>query len=1151
VRPWRRYGSAAAAALVLFTVVAPANSQTNDDPETPPESVRARTGYVTVSPRIVKVGERVTASYVNLGGVTWHLSPPDGADCTGRPVALEGEELKHSVTGVKGGMSSCSWVASGRGWQSVSASITGPCGDPEAVRQGKAEFASCASARSNDHYYVSDSHYISGTVRQADGRPMAGVPIQLSGARSERKVTGASGSFAFRVPEGGYSVSAGRPGLCRTGTRLRNCQNPVSVTVPDSQSVDFEPATEGVIEGHVRDSQARGIDGVTVRIIGPSGQVLTTDGQGHYRANVPEGAYTITATKADRAFCTARSATGVGQPCVRQARVNVLPNQRVNFTPEDDPGIIVAIHGDEGVRSGFLPVRVSVSNPSDQTIEDVRFADSRGLSINSLLPNNSVAPTPTIILTDGPTPAPPTSLAPGATFNIDYRFVPVVVGRAELAVDVQGTRAGRTEPVRGTEHGIATISDRDVTQADIDRAKVEGIEDALNAAGEAKRTLDLRVGELMSTTTTIGTAEVTAGHVTAARDMGLPDSFAGFLKESGENQLDFWKTFGGRWINNVHSSGQAGGQMMADIAGVIEDPVAVRGLAEGFVEWAKTVPSSALANGGYLLDAFSALETPDGLANIYDDNAALLSRMVEGVRDAGVGALELRAQAAERARTDPRAYRREVAQAWADGTFAVTKEVVVGVAGEGVGLAGRAVGSRVVGGLRNLRNAVSPTREAVESTAELAGAGAMSEATRRIALGEAAARTAQELPYGTVLGPDDLVARAGILPGDAAEINSIINGANDRWPGLDLEIIARTSEPLSVGIDGVAKREFVKPKAISSIDQLMGGESSFAGRSSVFNPRQLDDEVLDALESRNPGMRARIQERFDAQKSLFEKEWPSPEDASKYPKSLRFLVDASSQYDEGITVLVSRPGHPLPDGLRYLEQLNEPEWLASHNVSASRASELKEQLTGFDASGRRTGAGHPDQAKVKLAAEEKNGTITFSDRGKPIVSDLDLQAVRPRNGVWPTPPPTRGEIEAYVAGRMRNVSRFPFHGWSDAAIDLPAEYLEAAAKFELNTAHPAAARKAAEGIARRFRDMARLTRQQADRLDTQIAGLERSGQTSIANEVRAKKEKLLEKARKFDGFTNPNDLIRQWPPGEKVISFTSGGARVSSGTGGR
>ena len=384
-------------------------------------------------------------------------------------------------------------------------------------------------------------------------------------------------------------------------------------------------------------------------------------------------------------------------------------------------------------------------------------------------------------------------------------------------------------------------------------------------------------------------------------------------------------------------------------------------------------------------------------------------------------------------------------------------------------------------------------------------------------------RTFQELDYGTVLDDTTLLTKGGMRAEDAREIQSIARDVKTKF-GVDLQIGARTSEPLSAGIDGVAKREFIKPKAISTLDKLLGGEESLAGRASVFEPKMPPPEVLKGLEARSPGITSKLQARYADQAKL----WKEFQDENS---SLRTIVEGSTKSKDGITVVVERPGYTLakdaPElaakvpGQRpfaYLEQLDDPAFLEARGISEPRAAELKQTLSRY-----------PDNGHTRLLVEEKNGTTTFIEglQNKPIISDLDLEFAEPVGG-WP--PGKRGQIETYVNARMKQVERFPQHGWSDAAIDVPADYAEVAAKFRLTTANPAAARGVAEQYERRFKTMARLLRDKAAK--------------AVSPEVR---QALLDKAAKFDALT-ADELLKKYPPGEKVIVITAGDIRVGSST---
>ncbi len=95
---------------------------------------------------------------------------------------------------------------------------------------------------------------------------------------------------------------------------------------------------------------------------------------------------------------------------------------------------------------------------------------------------------------------------------------------------------------------------------------------------------------------------------------------------------------------------------------------------------------------------------------------------------------------------------------------------------------------------------------------------------------------------------------------------------------------------------------------------------------------------------------------------------------------------------------------------------------------------------------------------------------------------------------------------------------------------MPSDYAEVAAKFRLNTANPAPARGVAEQYERRFKTMARLLRDKAAK--------------AVSPEV---KQALLDKAAKFDSLT-ADELLKKYPPGEKVIVITAGDIRVGSST---
>ena len=1051
----------------------------------------------------------------------------------------------------------CTWkatAATGAHWAVTTATI----GNPPARGVTQAYYAVLA------HDYG-----ISGRVTLSNGQPMPGVPISLGGSRTAQAVTDSGGAYAFQVPEGTYTVGAGG-GVCVQPQSGNDCATSKKVTVPSSQTIDFKAAQDGTIDGTILDSQSKPVAGVSVHIVGPSGQVVTTGNDGSYSARVAKGTYYVAATQQvkdksgatkNRAFCAAR--TGGGSGCTSIVRVDVPPDTTVDFTPADDAGMLVALRS-TGSSNGVLRLTATITNPRDDPITDLVFDTASGIKVETVPPANAApgaASGPVVQLVEGPAPALPTFLGRGASITLNYGFVAVAIGKATLTTKITGKLPDFTA-VNGLHSGTATVTDRAVTQADFDQVGIGGIENALAAAGDGVKQIDdLTARDVLATLKVQqpGEAELRAG-----QELRLPDKIAGMVRQTVAQQKDFWSTYGDNFFGTLNQSGKEGGQMLADLYDVVTDPVARRDAAEKLWDMAKTLPASAKQNLGYLGTAIGASLTPEGLDNEVAAGKNLLTGVGNAISDAKVGYEELAAAARAKARDDPIGARRDVAAAWGKGSATVAKEVGVGVAGEGLTRGLIKAGSTVLGPVVRNLSVADDAAGAVQGVdaAAVSGGGASSDAARRLALGQKALETVQELPYGTVLDQATLTARGGIVTSDADQIAGIIKDAEAKFPGLataggGLEIVARTSEPLSAGIDGVAKREIMKPKALSSIGQLMGGEESLAGQVSVFNPTELTDAELRGLEARNPGFTAKYRQRLsDAKTSWAEwsdsAQWakapPGSADHAKYQQSLRFLVDASAKYADGITPIVARPGNPVPYGLRYIEQLDEPAFQSAKGLSADAAAALKNQLSGVQASGNVAGA-HPGiLPKTKIGTRTVKGTTAFVEElhgGKPFVSDLDLQAVRPKNG-WPAGV-NRGEVEAYVMSRLKALNRFPFHAWSDAAIDLPSDYLEAAAKFELSTANPAVAEAAATDIARRFQSMANIADRKAAALEAQAAAAGGNAQTVLRQQAKA----LRDKSAKFKQLTDPKALLKKWPPGEKAVVFTAGGVTVGSGTGGR
>jgi hypothetical protein len=1214
MRDSRKVLAAACAAFVSMALcVVPANAddkETDFGPTPPRGDCRdhpgatctndARTGETMVSPRVLKEGETLSVSFSLLpGGVSFQLPQGPGllTDCKdkteSRKVEVADKDGRYSLEEKDVPIStSCSFKpkATLGKWSTMSVGVTGPCGSQIAVQQGKAEYAICAGTYDSDYFGVLDKNdprsAISGRVSLSSGRGLVGVPVHLSGPESKTAMTSATGDYYFLVKKGTYTV---RPDakVCATSQHGTGCSSTATVTVPGSKTVNFGPDGEGTVDGTIRDSGGDPVPGVTVRVVGPSGQVTTTNDKGYYSVVVPKGTFEVSASKLvdgtgtptvparQRVFCAARTGAGSGD-CPQTATVEVPPDATVDFTPKEDPGLLLSLEGDKGVQHGLAKLVLTVSNTRTVPVEGLQFGDPLGLAVTSLAADGKTpATTPVVSLTAGPSPALPTTLGAKASVTIAYQYAALSVGDASVSAKVQATLPDG-KVIKSFEEGTLSVSDRDITRDDLARAAIGGIRDALAMGADAKQ----QVSDLMAEGVrgTLSRPDATAAEQAAAAAIGLPARMAGLINESIDNQKDFIATFGTEFLDAVDRDGKAGGELVNNVVNTINDPEARDAIARALWEGAKELPGATARNLGYLFDAIDAAPTVEGLKTIIAGNAKMLSSVAEGTGQAVQGYREMTASAVELAKTDPKAARRALAKSAAQSTEIVVRDVMVGVATEGFSVAGKAVSGRVIGGLKALSGAEAAAAEAAlagqgsaapivgegaagtGAGAALAGDGASAAATQRLAAAEAAYQTLQDLPYGTVLDAATLTSKAGFNAADVEAIDQLLIDVEKMF-GIKLEIVARPSEPLSAGIDGVGKREFVKFKAVSVRDKLLGANPEFAGRASVFDPVRPSEEVLQGLEALRKGERDDVLLRFEEQKELWDS-WKvdpatagrklTPTEQATYDKGVRFLVDASAKYEKGITVLVDRPGNRLPNGLRYLEQLNEPDFVLQHKLDPGQVTALREKLTGFNAAGKRTGAGHPDRYLTKIVAETKDGTTTFLDAlaNKPIVSDLDLQAVRPLFGPWPEG--KRAAVEAFVKRRLGDLERFPGHLWSDAGIDLPADYLEACGKYELNYASLEAADDAAKSLERRFARMADLATKKASKIDGQVLELQKAANPdlkAIAALMR-QSEDLRAKAKKFAANT-AKALRAKYKSGEKGISFTRGVAKVSSGTGGR
>ncbi|MDI6097289.1 S8 family serine peptidase [Actinoplanes sp. NEAU-A12] len=135
---------------------------------------------------------------------------------------------------------------------------------------------------------VSPAGSLTGTVR-ADGVPLGGVAVSVTGAASRTVTTAADGAYRFaRLPAGAYRVRVAAFGY-------DTFETDVTVTAGAGAVLDaaLTASNSGIITGQVTGAGAA-LPGVTVALTGTPVSV-TTGADGRFRLAAPTGAYELTA----------------------------------------------------------------------------------------------------------------------------------------------------------------------------------------------------------------------------------------------------------------------------------------------------------------------------------------------------------------------------------------------------------------------------------------------------------------------------------------------------------------------------------------------------------------------------------------------------------------------------------------------------------------------------------------------------------------------------------------------------------------------------------------------------------------------------------------------------------------------------------------
>ena len=721
-----------------------------------------------------------------------------------------------------------------------------------------------------------------------------------------------------------------------------------------------------------------------------------------------------------------------------------------------DSGLGLTLEGVDGATPDIVEMVGTITNNSG---DDVTLDWAGGLGLDVL------SGTTPLVQESGPTPTLPTTLADEEQVEVRWRFsvreVGVVVGVLKASGE---TAAG--DPVEGVSELSVTVSATDVAAADMQRVVVSGMSEYLDTVTEFGENL-----EAESTQEELSASEIfRRSRYEQYRSEGFSDAQSEILAGVAVDNAATERYLIGFANARDQRALELGDEFVAGaegLYGLATNPERRNALATDFVDGLKT-------NGGYLGDAF-AIPVPEKLTNIWNGLRTAGVNSATALQEAAVGTAELHRIDNELYEHDRFAFADQAAARHGRQFSDFNGTVITELATEGLTLgAGKAlapVKSALGKGVSNLRRVVSGGEEA-SVLARVGGDDALGAATRELAQAEARAERYADLEYGDIVEPDELARLGGFSEADSAAIDGIVREAEERF-GVELEITARTAEPLSVDIaDGVGKQAFNKEKAVGELDKLLGAPDILGGRMTVFEPKPLSAKKLAAMEAREPGFTIRYEKRLETQ----QKYWKSYQAGEA--KTYR-MVKASEASENGITALADVPGNKV-NGVEWLEQLDDPAYVESRGWTPEFAADLRGRLER-----------HPSATRVKLVADEVDGAVTFSDEisgtKRPIVSDYDIQSVRPKGGAA-FPAGKQGEIEAFVKRKMDELGRSGQHGWSGAANDLPSENFDLAAEFIMNTAHPAVARQTAESLAGRFAKLAKEFRTKAAKLVGQRPG---------------------------------------------------------------
>jgi hypothetical protein len=400
-----------------------------------PQVVRARTGYVEVSPGRARSGQKVTATFTNTAAVGWSLSVEKDVNsrCNAHSLPTKNPHIPPGT--LEGGPTTCTWTAVAppgdkTGWVGVNAGITGPCADWQAYLAHKYEFATCAGAHSADYYLVfgSKEHWLYGQVKGEKGDPVGDVVLEITGdGRTVFVHTGTDGYYAKKLKEGAYRIRATVFDNPQFGYLRPDDFSPANTTVAVHGATEQNFTVKGFkLSGKVRNDKGDGLADMTVVVSNKrSSRKTVTKYDGSYEMTVPRDTYAVEVESSPppepgreainwgKPFvCKMRGETDAKENRVCKLDVNTADASGVDFKADLSlaTGIFIARAPDA---QGRLNVIVSVIDPQGEPVGNQQVV---------FRPQTNIEPRVLLCATDGLRRWPVKAPDPTATVLDDKEF---------------------------------------------------------------------------------------------------------------------------------------------------------------------------------------------------------------------------------------------------------------------------------------------------------------------------------------------------------------------------------------------------------------------------------------------------------------------------------------------------------------------------------------------------------------------------------------------------------------------------------------------------------------------------------------------------------------------------------------------------------